>query len=108
VTDGGVTYVFVADVPSEGLPAFRQYEDAVLPLLADYAGRLERRLRSADGHREVHILWFPNTSALDAFRADPRRRHVSPLMQASGAPTELFAVDDVAEHPTEPPSSASA
>jgi hypothetical protein len=96
VTDGGVTYVFVADVPTEGRAAFRQYENAVLPLLADHAGRLERRLRSADGRREVHILWFPNTPALDAFRADPRRRRVSHLMAASGARTELFIVDDVA------------
>jgi hypothetical protein len=95
VADGGVTYVFIADVPAGGVTAFRQYENAVLPLLADHAGRLERRLRSTDGQREVHILWFPDTQAIDAFRADPRRRHVGHLMEASGARTELLAVEDV-------------
>ena len=103
MTDDGVTYVFLAEVPADGLAAFRQYEDTVLPLVAEHAGRLVRRLRSADGHRELHILWFPGTHALDAFRADPRRRRVAHLMEASGARTELFAVDDVAGHPTEPP-----
>jgi hypothetical protein len=101
VTDGGVTYVFIADVPAGGLEAFRRYESAALPLLADHAARLERRLRSADGRREVHILWFPDARALDAFRADPRRRCVGHLLEASGARTELLAVEDVTTPPTQ-------
>jgi uncharacterized protein (DUF1330 family) len=95
VTDDGLTYVFIADVPTDGLRAFRQYEAAVLPLLPDHGGRLERRLRSIDGHREIHIVWFPDTRALDAFRSDPRRQRLSHLMETSGAHTEFLAVEDV-------------
>jgi hypothetical protein len=91
----GVTFVFVADVPADGVTVFRDYEAAVLPLLADYGGRLERRLRSLDGRREVHLLWFPGVDALDAFRADPRRLGSDRLLKSSGARTELFAVEDV-------------
>jgi hypothetical protein len=103
VTDGGVSYVVLVDVPTGGFTAFRQYENAVLALLADHAGRLERRIRSTHGHREVHILWFPDTRALDAFRAD--RRRAGHLLEASGARTELFAVEDIPGHASEPPAS---
>jgi hypothetical protein len=97
MTDPGVRYVFIADVPSDGLEPFRKYENAVLPLLGEHGGRLERRLRSADGHREIHLLWFPQPQALDAFRADPRRQRFAPLIEASRAQTELVAVHDVTE-----------
>jgi hypothetical protein len=97
MTDHGVRYVFIADVPADGLDAFREYENAVLPLLGKHGGRLERRLRSADGHREVHLLWFPHPQALDAFRADPRRQRFTALMDASRARTELLAVLDVTD-----------
>lgn len=53
MTDQGVRYVLIADVPADGVDAFREYENAVLPLLGEHGSRLERRLRSADGHREV-------------------------------------------------------
>jgi hypothetical protein len=91
----GVTFVFVADVPADGVAAFRDYEAAVLPLLADHGARLERRLRSLDGCREVHVLWFPGDGALGDFRADPRRRRSGHLLELSGARTELLAVEDV-------------
>ncbi len=99
MTGHGVTYVLIADVPAGGLRAFRQYEAAVLPLLADHGGRLERRLRSTDGHREIHIVWFPDPQALGAFRADPRRQRLGHLMEASGARTEFLTVADVSEEP---------
>jgi hypothetical protein len=53
-----VTLVFIARMPAEGVADFRAYEDAVLPLLPEYNGRLERRLRNADGTVEIHILSF--------------------------------------------------
>jgi hypothetical protein len=91
----GVTYVASATVPPAGVAAFRAYESAVLPLLADHGGRLERRLRSADGLREIHVLWFPRVAALDAYRADRRRQEHSHLLAESGAHVEVLPVTDV-------------
>jgi hypothetical protein len=55
-----VTFVLIARIPPEGVEAFRAYEDAVLPLLPEFNGSLERRLRNPDGtieipHRELHV-----------------------------------------------------
>jgi hypothetical protein len=97
MADEGATYVLIAEVPASGVESFGRYEDAVLPLLADHGGRLERRLRSPDGRREIHVLWFPHPQALDAFRGDPRRLRLARLLDASGAQAELLAVEDVTE-----------
>ena len=44
-----VTFALIARIPAEGIADFRAYEDAVLPLLPEFNGRLERRLRNSDG-----------------------------------------------------------
>lgn len=90
------TIALAARIPAEGVVLFQQYEDAVLPLLADYGGMLERRLQSADGTREVHIVSFPNEAALQSYRGDPRRAAQASLLQRSGAEVEVVAVSDVA------------
>jgi hypothetical protein len=41
-----VTVALIARIPAEGVTDFRAYEDAVLPLLPEFNGRLERRLRN--------------------------------------------------------------
>jgi hypothetical protein len=51
-----VTFVLIARIPAEGVADFRAYEDAVLPLLPGFNGRLERRLRNSDGTIEMHIV----------------------------------------------------
>lgn len=82
-------------VPLEGIDALRRFEAAVLPLLANYGARLERRLRSLDGCVEVHIVSFPSREALDGYRADPRRRQHLPLLEESEAVVDLFEVTDI-------------
>jgi len=90
------TYVLIARIPPAGVEAFQRYEAAVLPLLAEHGGRLDRRLRSADGTTEVHVISFDDAAGLDGYRADPRRaRHARDLAD-SGAQVELLPVDDVA------------
>jgi hypothetical protein len=89
-------YVLLAHVPPTGVDAFTAYEDAVLPLLAEHGGRLERRLRAPDGTVEVHVLSFAGEDGLAAYRADPRREAAGRQLVASGAETELVAVQDVA------------
>ena len=53
-----VTFVLIVRIPTEGIEDFRGYEDAVLPLLPEFNGRLERRLRNPDGTIEMHIISF--------------------------------------------------
>lgn len=95
----GVTYLLVARLPVGGVGAFDAYEAAVLPLLERHGGRLERRLRSVDGRLEAHVVSFPDEAASAAYRNDPRRRAAAPLLEASGAQVELFAVGDVPASP---------
>jgi hypothetical protein len=89
------TFLVIARVPDGGLPDFDAYEAAVLPLLAEHGGQLERRLRSTDGGLEAHVVSFPGRAEFDAYRADPRRGAATPLLEASGAVIELHAVEDV-------------
>jgi predicted ArsR family transcriptional regulator len=94
VSPPGVVYVLVARVPESGLAAFEAYERAVLPLLAGHGGRLERRLRAADGRTEVHLVSFPSRERFAAYRDDPRRAEHAHLLAESGARTELFELGD--------------
>ena len=91
----GVTLCAILRVPAAGLDAFRTYEAAVLPLLREHGGELQRQLRTADGLTEVHIIRFPSTARLDAYRADPRRLAHAGLFDASGAVGEGLMVTDV-------------
>lgn len=88
------TFVLIARVPSHGIADFRAYEDAVLPLLGEFGGSLERRLRSHDGTVEVHIVSFDTDTDFQKFKSDPRRAALAPLIEASSATTELIAVGD--------------
>lgn len=84
----------IARIPDGGLAAFDAYESAVLPLLADHGGRLDRRLRSLDGRTEAHLVHFDTATGLDSYRADPRRADAADLLAASGASIELIPVAD--------------
>jgi hypothetical protein len=85
----------LARLPEGRLDAFDAYESAVLPLLAEHGGRLERRLRTLDNRVEAHLVSFPSTEEFAAYRADPRRSTTAPLLESSGAVVELLAVRDV-------------
>jgi hypothetical protein len=96
---GGLTLLLIARIPAHGIERFRRYEDAVLPLLADHGGRLERRLRGGagdgDGETEVHVVSFASTDGFAAYRADARRAEHAHLLEASGARLEVLEVEDV-------------
>ncbi|WP_197973238.1 MULTISPECIES: hypothetical protein [Streptomyces] len=81
-------------LPEGGLGAFDAYESAVLPLLSEYGGRLERRLRTLNDQVEAHLITFPASEDLAAYRADPRPSAAAPLLESSGAAVELLAVRD--------------
>ena len=93
--ENGLTLVLTARVPASGIAQFQAYEAKVLPLLAEHGGTLERRLRSADGTFEMHILHFKTRSGFESFRNDPRRHALSLLLSSSGAVFELTEVHAV-------------
>src|SRR5580700_10614463 len=80
-----VTTVLIARIPPEGIGDFRAYEDAALPLLPEFNGRLERRLRNQDGTVEMHIVSFASEAN---YRNDPRRVAQASLLKKSSAMLE--------------------
>lgn len=95
MADENVVIVLLARVPVAGIVDFLAYEARVLPLLAEYGGVLQRRLRMADGTVELHIVRFSDPAGLDRFRQDPRRAAAAWLLERSGATTEMFSMADV-------------
>jgi uncharacterized protein (DUF1330 family) len=95
-TSARLTFVLIARVPSDGVASFQAYEEAVLQLLSEFGGLLERRLRNSDSTIEVHIVSFDSDRNFQRFRSDPRRACFAHLMQASAAKNELLAMRDVA------------
>jgi hypothetical protein len=92
-----LTLVMVADVAREGVEAFQRYEAAVLPTLERHDGRLERRLRTADGQAEVHIVSFGSRAGYDAYIADPERADHRTLLEGVALTQRLLEVIDVGE-----------
>ena len=92
-----VTFVLIVRIPTEGIEDFRAYEDAVLPLLPDFNGRLERRLRNPDGTTEVHIISFASDADFQNCRNDPRRMAQAWLLEKSSAKLELLPMASVSK-----------
>ena len=92
-----MVYVLIIYLPADGVETFQRYEAAVLPLLADHQGSLDRRLRSADQLTEVHLVSFSSAEQFESYRNDPRRAEQSHLLDESRARIELYEVTDVAD-----------
>lgn len=93
---GRVTFVLIVRIPTEGIEDFRAYEDAVLPLLPEFNGCLERRLRTPDGTVEMHIISFASDADFQNYRNDPRRTAQARLLEKSSAKLELLPMTTVA------------
>jgi hypothetical protein len=85
-----VTLVLIVRIPTHGIEDFRAYEDAVMPLLPEFNGRLERRLRNPDGTIEMHIVSFASDADFQNYRNDPRRTAQAWLLEKSSATLELL------------------
>ena len=90
-----VTFVLIARIPTEGIEDFRAYEDAVLPLLPEFNGRLEGRLRNPDGTIEMHIVSFACDADFQNYRNDPRRAAQVSLLEKSSAKLKLLPMANV-------------
>ena len=90
-----VMFVLIVRIPAEGIDDFRAYEDAVVPLLPGFNGRLERRLRNPDGTIEMHIISFASDADFQNYRNDPRRMAQASLLEKSSATLELLPMANV-------------
>jgi len=66
-----------------------------LPLLPEFNGRLERRLRTPDGTVEMHIVSFASDADRQNYRNDPRRAAQAWLLEKSSASLELLPMANV-------------
>ena len=89
----GVTFVLIFRIPKEGVEDFRAYEEAVLPLLPEFNGRLERR--DPDGTVEMHIVSYASDADRQNYRNDPRRAAQAWLLEKSSAKLELLPMRNV-------------
>lgn len=83
------------DLSNADVPLFEKYEEKVLALLGDHGAKLKERLRSKDGLAETHLLEFPDTMALEGFRADPARQSVQDMWERCGASSVITEVDRI-------------
>jgi hypothetical protein len=90
-----ITFALIVRIPIEGIEDFRAHEDAVLPLLPEFNGRLERRLRNRDGTVEVHVISFASEADFQNYRNDPRRAAQAWLLEKSSAMSELLPMANV-------------
>ena len=95
MTSTEIVLCIIFNIPPPGLSAFQTYEDAVLPLLTEHGGMLERRLRSADGLTEIHVVKFLSAAHMESYRADPRRSAHSHLFQSADVVSTVLEVTDV-------------
>ena len=92
-----VTLVIIFRIPAEGVEDFRAYEEAVLPLLPEFNGRLERRLRNPDGTVEIHVVSFTSDADFQNYRNDHRRTAQAWLLEKSSAKRESLPMADVSQ-----------
>src|SRR5262245_61162022 len=90
-----VMFVLIARIPAEGIQDLCAYEDAVLPMLPEFNGRLERRLQSPEGTVEVHIVSFASDADVQKYRSDPRRSAQAWLLERSSAKLELLPMANI-------------
>lgn len=90
-----LTLALVVDLADDAIAPFDAYERRVLPLLARHGGRLDRRLRTADGRTEIHLLSFTDRAGYDAYLADPDRAAAGRLLDGLDLTRRLLEVTDV-------------
>jgi enamine deaminase RidA (YjgF/YER057c/UK114 family) len=90
-----LTLALVVDLADDAVGPFDAYERRVLPLLTRHGGRLDRRLRTADGRTEIHLLSFADRAGYDAYVADPDRAAAGHLLDGLDLQRRLLEVTEV-------------
>jgi hypothetical protein len=94
VSENRLTLALVVDLEPDAVAPFSAYERHVLPLLARHGGRLDRRVRTADGRTEIHLLSFADRAGYDAYLADPDRAAAGRLLDSLDVRRRLLEVTD--------------
>ncbi|WP_341721120.1 GNAT family N-acetyltransferase [Micromonospora sp. FIMYZ51] len=97
VTDSAaaVRLVALVEYPAAAVEAGQRYEDTVLALLPRHGGRVERRLRTGDGHNEVHVIRFDTRAGYTAFLADPERAALRTALGEAAPNTRVLEVQEI-------------
>jgi enamine deaminase RidA (YjgF/YER057c/UK114 family) len=93
-----LTLALIVDLAEHAVAPFAAYEQLVLPLLRRHGGHLDRRLRTADGRTEIHLLSFADRAGYDAYLADPDRTaagHLIDGLDADDVRRRLLDVTDI-------------
>lgn len=83
------------DLTGADLPVFEAYETKVLALVQKHGGRVDVRVRSLDGARETHLLFFPDAPTYERYRDDPARLAIRSEWESSGARLTAEEVEEV-------------
>lgn len=81
--------VVLFDLQQADVSRFEEYEDLVLPILAEHGANMRIRARATDGRLELHLIEFPSRVVLEAYRSDERRLAHASLFARSGARSEV-------------------
>ena len=80
-----------------GKTALKAYQEEVMPIFHEYGGQLISASHAStprsDDPDEVHIVHFPSSEALKAFRADPRHAPLIDKRKYAIRDTRLFETD---------------
>lgn len=85
------------DISEAEMALFDDYEAQLTSLLGRHGGKLLERLRSTNEKSEVHLLYFPDAEALDAFRAVLARAALQELWLKCGSSSSLTEVRRVSQ-----------
>ncbi|MGC5018677.1 GNAT family N-acetyltransferase [Micromonospora sp. DT47] len=86
--------VALVELATDAVEAGQRYEDQVLALLGRHGGRLERRLRTGDGRREVHVIRFASRAGYESFLADPERAALRAALGDAAPAAEVLEVSE--------------
>jgi hypothetical protein len=89
-----LSLALVVDLGEDAIAPFDAYERRVRPLLSRHGGRVDHRLRTADGGTEINLLSFATRSGYEAYQADPDRAALGHLLDGLDVRRRLLEVDD--------------
>jgi hypothetical protein len=88
-----ITLVVSIWLKGDDVPGFEEFERQAAMLMAGHGGRVENVVRCGGANGapfEVHVVSFPDTAAMQAYRADPRLAKLLPLRERVIARTEIW------------------
>ncbi len=90
-----MTLVVIITVRYQALDSFRAFERRAVAVMARYGGAIERSVvvppeSGSELLREIHVVTFPDSSALEGYRADIELRSIAHLRDAAVVKTEIL------------------